>query len=168
MADIYVVDTSSLIDLEDRYPRSEHPKVWERLDLLIDEGLLKAPRAVYEEISPSNVPLHSWAKEKARRRGRVAPHTSDVAHLFLPDDILVDMAGRIAAEHRLLVNRNKEDTSADPYVIALARAINDDLSDDVAVIVTEEKNKPNKIPYVASSYGVRSIDILGLLKEIGL
>lgn len=167
MPDVYVVDTSSLIDLETICPRKNYPMVWGRLDQLIDEGLLKAPRVVYREISPSNAPLYSWAKEKARQRRRVGSHTRDIAQLFVPDDLVARAAGEVVARHRRLVHPHKEDV-ADPYIIALARTINSDLSDDTAAIVTEESDRPNKIPHVARSYGIRVVDVLGFLREIGL
>lgn len=78
------------------------------------------------------------------------------------------MAADILAKHRFLVPPHKVEVAADPYIIALARVINNDLTDDVAVIVTEEKNRPDKIPYVANVYEIRSIDVLAFLEEIGL
>lgn len=167
MPDIYVIDTSSLIELEEIYPRSEYFKVWERLDHLINKGLLKAPRAVYKEISPVNASLYSWAKEKARKKRRVGSHTRGVAQLFVPNDMVSGLASEILSLHPRLVHPYKE-YAADQYIIALARTINDDLSDDAAVIVTEERDKPNKIPHVARIYGIRAIGIYIFLKEIGL
>ena len=48
-----------------------------------------------------------------------------------------------------------------------ARTISGDLSGDVAVIVTEEKDRANKIPRVAMGYGVRAVNVAGFLREIG-
>ena len=166
MADVYVVDTSSLIDIEVAYPRKDHPEVWGQFDLLIDEGRLKAPHAVYKEISPANAPLHSWAKEKAVCGRKAESRTRAIVRFFVPDNTVARLAAEIMGEHGHLVHPYS-DTAADPYIIALARTINGDLSDSTAVIVTEEKDRVNKIPHVARTYGIRTVDMARFLREIG-
>jgi len=61
-----------------------------------------------------------------------------------------------------LLNKKKLQTGepdADPFLIALAKS-------EGAIIITQEKKDPsNKIPMVASYYGVKSIDLHEFLEE---
>ncbi len=59
-----------------------------------------------------------------------------------------------------LVDPNKMRPVADPFVIALARNLVNNLTGDEPVIITQERNRPNKIPHVADSYNIQSIDLL--------
>jgi len=46
----YVIDTSSLIDLNYRYPVDVFPGIWKNLEKLIANELLLSPKEVLKEI----------------------------------------------------------------------------------------------------------------------
>ena len=50
MSIIYFVDTSELINLNNRYPRKTFPGLWENVEDLISQGRMLAPNGVRDEI----------------------------------------------------------------------------------------------------------------------
>jgi hypothetical protein len=62
MSVIYIIDSSSLIELKMRYPVSTFPGVWKKIEGLIREGRLIAPKEVLEEIKRRDDELSQWAK----------------------------------------------------------------------------------------------------------
>lgn len=63
MLPTYVVDTSSLIDLQNHYPLELFPNVWERFESLISANRLIAPEEVFKEVNSSNTFLYQWCKD---------------------------------------------------------------------------------------------------------
>ena len=55
---------------------------------------------------------------------------------------------------------------ADPYIIALALLLANSLSGK-SIILTQEKNKPNKIPAVVKEYGIECTTVLELFEREG-
>ncbi|MFA4842986.1 MAG: DUF4411 family protein, partial [Candidatus Omnitrophota bacterium] len=56
---------------------------------------------------------------------------------------------------------NKTSPWADPWLIALAIC-------EQTMVVTEESNKPNKIPFVADLLGVKCLKLIDFFRTIGL
>jgi hypothetical protein len=56
---------------------------------------------------------------------------------------------------------------ADPFIIALARSLAGNLTGDEVIILTQEKNRPNKIPNVAGYYNIRSMDLIDFFNNEG-
>ncbi len=105
---IYCIDTSSIIEAWTRaYPRDHFPSVWERIERLIVDGRLRAPREVLDELERQEDGAHQWAKAQS---GLVVP---------------------LNPEHAAEVQRIQEDfpyyntevgfSAGDPWVIALAK-----------------------------------------------
>src|SRR3972149_5188221 len=65
---LYIIDTSSLIDLQRWRPLSIHRQVWEKLDRLIDNDRLVSPQEVYEEIRDGKDALARWAMRHKKKR----------------------------------------------------------------------------------------------------
>lgn len=64
-APIYSVDSSALIHGWRRaYPPKTFPTVWERLDKLVSDGVLKASIEVLNELEKQDDELHAWCKER--------------------------------------------------------------------------------------------------------
>lgn len=148
---IYCVDTSSLIAAwQERYPIDNFPKFWDRVDGLIKEKRLISPIEVFLETKKRSDELHVWLK--ARK-----------ADIFLElDDAVQTEVANVLVKFPRLVGDRKLNTSADPFVIALA------LVRGVPVI-TEEKltgndRKPH-IPDVCAAFGVECKNILDMIRS---
>jgi len=46
----YCIDTSALIDFNRTYPRDVFPSLWEKMELMVKNGNLIAPKEVLNEI----------------------------------------------------------------------------------------------------------------------
>ncbi len=149
MDDIYCIDTSSLIAAwQERYPIENFPAFWRKMHDLIVKKRLLSPVDVLNEIHKRSDDLHAWLKARP--------------DMFreLEDAIQIE-ASNILAKFPRLVGQKKLRTSADPFVIALARV-------EGLKIVTEEKptfnqDRPN-IPDVCTAMGMTSIGLLDVIK----
>ncbi len=146
---IYCVDTSSLIAAwQERYPPDLFPAFWVRMDDLITEGRMIAPVDVLGEMTKRSEDLHAWLKA---RKGMFRELDEDVQRA----------AAEVLMRFPRLVGDKKLRTSADPFVIALARV-------QGLQVVTDEKptgnpNKPN-IPDVCAGFGMTCIGVLQLIR----
>jgi hypothetical protein len=148
---IYCVDTSSLIAAwQERYPIENFPNFWDRVDGLIKEKRLVSPVEVFLETKKRSDELHGWLK--ARK--------ADVFREL--DDAVQTEAANVLERFPRLVGDKKLNTSADPFVIALA------LVQGVPV-VTEEKltgsdRKPH-IPDVCAAFGIECKSLLDMIRS---
>ena len=148
---IYCVDTSSLIAAwQERYPIENFPKFWDHMNGLIENGRLISPVEVFNEIQKRSDELHGWLKS---RKG--------VIFRELDEEVQIEVA-KILEKFPRLVADKKLRTSADPFVIALARITKHQL-------VTEEKptgnlNRPN-IPDVCGQLSLSTIGILQVIQR---
>jgi hypothetical protein len=135
---IYCVDTSSLIAAwQERYPFENFPKFWDRIDGLIEEKRLVSPVEVFLETKKRSDELHVWLKVQTQ-------------------------AANVLARFPRLVGDKKLNTSADPFVIALALV-------EGAPVVTEEKrtgsNRRPHIPDVCDAFGVECKNLLDMIRS---
>ena len=148
---IYCVDTSSLIAAwQERYPIENFPKFWDRMDALIKDGRLISPIEVFNEIKKRSDELHGWLKSRKEDMFRE-----------LDDDVQIEVTNVLKQFPRLVADK-KLRTSADPFVIALARITGHQL-------VTEEKptgslSRPN-IPDVCAQLSLSTIGILQVIQR---
>jgi hypothetical protein len=148
---IYCIDTSSLIAAwQERYPIENFPKFWDRIDGLIEDGRLISPIEVFNEIRKRSDELSGWLKSR-----------KDAMFRELDDDVQIEVANVLQRFPRLVADK-KLRTSADPFVIALARITGHQL-------VTEEKptgslNRPN-IPDVCAELSLSTIGILQVIQR---
>ena len=148
---IYCVDTRSLIAAwQERYPIENFPKFWDRMDALIKDGRLISPIEVFNEIKKRSDELHGWLKSRKEDMFRE-----------LDDDVQIEVTNVLKQFPRLVADK-KLRTSADPFVIALARITGHQL-------VTEEKptgslSRPN-IPDVCAQLSLSTIGILQVIQR---
>ena len=134
--DSYCIDTSALIAAwQERYPVENFPAFWNRIGHLIDSERLTAPLEVLRETAKRSDELHQWLSTRKQMFRE------------LEEAIQIE-AANVLAQFPRLVGERKLRTSADPFVIALARVAG-------LRIVTEEKpsgsvDRPN-IPDVCSA-----------------
>lgn len=116
----YCIDTSALIEAwQVDYPIENFPGFWSRMEELIDAGRLVAPEEVLRETAKRSDELHVWLN--ARKQ------------MFkdLVEAVQIE-AANVLSKYPRLVGERKLRTSADPFVIALARV-------EGYQIVTDEK-----------------------------
>lgn len=147
----YCIDTSSLIAAwQERYPIENFPPFWDKMDAIIAAGRLISPVEVLNETKKRSDELHTWLKARPAMFREL-------------DDAVQIEAANVLAQFPRLVGERKLRTSADPFVIALARV-------EHLQLVTDEKptgnlSRPN-IPDVCTALGMLpSIGILELIKS---
>jgi len=146
---VYCIDTSALIAAwQERYPIENFPPFWRRVDGLINDGRLTAPMEVLRETGRRSDELHTWLSVRKQMFRE------------LEEAIQIEAAS-VLAQFPRLVGERKLRTSADPFVIALARV-------DNVPIVTDEKptgnlQRPN-IPDVCTA--LRMLPCMSLLQLI--
>lgn len=149
----YSIDTSALITAWWRnYPPDVFGPVWEHLDILIRNGIVKASGEVLVELEKQDDDLYQWCKARDN-------------DLFIDlVEELQDAVILLLAKYPKLVatGRNK----ADPFVIALATLA----KPDPLIIITEEgpqsgsAKKPN-IPFICNKEGLTSQPLIKLLRD---
>ncbi len=158
---VYCIDTSSLVDLHRFYPGARFPTLWDRLERLIGEARLLAPREVRRELEAREDELTVWIREHAV--------------MFVdPDFGQIEAVSEILARFQGLLDPEKEGPEADPWVVALpvSRARTHGSVPTEWVVVTQERGRgpqsPRpRIPDVCGHYGLRSINLLDLIHQEG-
>lgn len=146
---VYCIDTSSLIaSWQERYPIENFPSFWVKVDELVKAGRLVSPDEVLIETSKRSDDLHTWLKARPSMFREL-------------DDPVQIAAAEILVQFPRLVGEKKLRTSADPFVIALARV-------ESLQIVTDEKPtgstlRPN-IPDVCTVLSMKTMDILQVIR----
>ena len=156
----YVIDTSSLIELNRKNPMDIYESVWGRLETLIGQGFLISPEEVKHEVVFADDDIAKWA---SRNSGMfMSLNGSQMKKMF---EIVGDFPG--------LAQSQKERPEADPFVIALA-LVKDPSPTLVTigarrVVVTEERLRGNRtcIPLACQRYGVKCISIFDMFRAEG-
>jgi len=156
---MYIIDTSSLVELNKHNPMDIYPGVWKRMEGLIHSKRLFAPKEVLNELSRIDDLLFYWAKNQSQ--------------MFIePTEQQIEIVKEILEKYPRLINIDRK-YDADPWVIALAIEMNRSkqktLVEVKRVVVTEEKLRGNKIkiPFVCKEFAVESIDILDMFRMEG-
>lgn len=147
----YSIDSSSLIHAWRRsYPPKNFPPFWKRLDGLVEEGRLFASSEVMVELKKKDDELHAWCKARAALVVGISEEMQE--HL-----------AEIMGTYPRLADTTKGRSTADPFVIALAR-----MQDPEWVVVSEENpgraNSP-KIPDVCKAEDIRCMRLVELIQE---
>lgn len=162
MADVFrnwVIDTSSLLGVREQFGRAGERKVFAALSALVERGYLFFPPEVYHELergSPADAVTDDAALEWAKT---VRTHAEKAANLETVRDVLA-----VAVE---LVDPDKSDEQADPYVLALAIDVRG-LGFDVTVVTDDFRDKPAKLSLAtaAGMLGVPSVPLGGFARII--
>lgn len=153
----YIIDSSSLMELNRHNPIDVFPTVWKRIESLISKGLLIAPKEVLYEIMDGDDQLAEWAKNQSG--------------LFKdPTPRQIEILKDILKQYPSMVKEDKKH-DADSWVIALAieMASQQTLTPIKRIVVTEEKLRGDKIkiPLVCQKYNIEAIDILDMFRIEG-
>ena len=143
----YSIDTSALIEgWYRRFPPDIVPGFWDNLDELIQNGNLKATEEVLVELEKKHDVIHNWVKERE--------------NLFiLIDEEIQFVVREILSNHKTLIDSRRNRSSADPFVIALAKI-------NSSIVITEElptqsDNRPH-IPDVCHALNIEYVNLIDL------
>lgn len=64
--DYYVIDTSSLIELNRRYRVKVFPGVWKKMEELVNRGFLISPKEVLKELERGDDEVKEWARKQTK------------------------------------------------------------------------------------------------------
>jgi len=148
---MYCIDTSSLINLK-LYRRDVFPTIWNKLEDMIKDGELISPLEVYGETQRYYMKdeIYYWCTKNKKMfkdidefQGR---KLKDIEEQY---------------DKKYWENEMNKPKWADPWVIALSIC-------EEAIIVADEKNKPNRIPYISATFGKEYLTLLDFFKKIGI
>ena len=155
----YIIDSSSLIDLNRHNPIDVFPTLWEKIGILIDSEMMISHIEVFNEITQKDDNLANWLKNHRKMFRDFSQKQSETVK-----DILNKYPSFV-----------KKDSAfdADPWLVALAKEIQDDpqktLFNVKKLVVTEESLAGNKIkiPFVCKSFGVDCINRIEMFRQEG-
>jgi len=155
---IYIIDSSSLIDLRIHYPIDIFRGIWNNFETLIRKRSLISSIEVLNEITRRDDELTNWGNQHG--------------NIFKPINFsCTEKVKEILTEFPQLADINKITPDADPFIIALALERDPQKTliptDIKKVVLTQEKYKENKIniPFVCQSYGIECINLLELFRK---
>jgi hypothetical protein len=156
MENVYLIDTCSLIDLKNGYPREKYPKLWESIENLIRQKRIIIIEEVAKEIKQRADELNKWIKNLNR-------------FIRKPTRETISFHNEILDKHRRMLKDKPSHLNADPFLIAEALVIkHGSLFPPQVIIVTEESpNKDDSIPKVCQEYQIACTNLLGLFKMEG-
>jgi len=157
---IYVIDASSLIDLNKYNPIDVYPSVWASLGEIIKKGFLVSPKEVYKEISKKDDKLLEWAKKQKN-------------FFKEPTEKQIEIIKDILQKYPSIVNVDGRN-SADPFVIALAIEMMNNNQQTLfpikRIVVTEEKLRGNqvRIPFICQNYNIECLNVIDMFRAEGI
>ncbi len=156
---IYIIDSSSLIELNKHNPMDVYPGVWQKMEGLIKNGRILAPREVLNEIEEYDDLLAQWGKE--HKKMFIEPTTEQIK-----------IVKEILRKYPSIIKLDKKNC-ADPWIIALAVEMNRNkqktLIEIKRIVVTEEKIRGNRvrIPFICNDFRIEAIDIIDMFRKEG-
>ena len=147
----YCLDTSAFTSAYyDIYRASQFIGLWERMSGLVDEGRLRIPVAVFDELKYQHDDLFHWVNQRD--------------HMVVEKDMdQLRVQLQIARDFPELARRHSSASPADPWVVALA-AVNR------FTVVSNEKTGTRenpKIPHICNRYGIRHWTVTQLVHQEG-
>ncbi len=150
----YCLDSNCFILLTNFYRRKTFPLIWDKLDPMIENGLIVSPTEVYFEIAERGDEISQWVKDKKEK-------------IFVElDEQQIVAATGILSKYRRLHDIKKTKFDADPLVVALAYSYK-------FIVVSNEKktnidNGRQNIANVCGAYNISCITLLDFFDEIGI
>ena len=159
--EIWVIDTSSVLEVRRIVPQNHRQSVYDALSASVADGHLVFPTQVFDELkrfkNPNKLDMpFEWAKANKYVATQFEPLYNEVKQL-LSDPQLVRV-----------LDPNKPNEEADPYVLALAEKLSANSS--VGVLTQDLVSKPRKLS-LSDACGLRRIVTLTMepfLQQQGL
>jgi len=136
----YIIDASSMLSQKDGEPntRAVHKSLWKYIDSLIKNETIVTCSEVAEEIQDSDI--LQWLK--------------DTGCKILPvDDTVQANVANVVTNQPDLIDFKQVKSSGDAFLIATAMKFG------LIIITEEKKNSPKKIPQVASTFNITTVNI---------
>ena len=167
---LYIIDSSSLIEIQRRYPIDIFPSVWKHLHELVMDGKLIAPVEVKKELLEGYDSLKGWI------------HTHEGMFRDFDDDLIIRTQSILGRFPRMADSESEKLYNADPFIIALALLLQEkpqrELVPHIITVVTDERgklgtnpklheNNMKKIPDVCEKYGIECMDHIGIFRKEG-
>lgn len=123
---VWVFDTSALIDIKSQ-PRDKRDAIFAKLSQLADEGRLRMPRQVVDELARVADAVHEWAESVDSKTTTDQPTFAEVKAVLSAVPSVLDHTKEAGAEE------------ADPYVLAQAVKLKQH-HHDVRIVTQENKD----------------------------
>lgn len=166
---LYIIDTSSLIQIKDHYDRRILPGIWRDLEHLIIDQRLIAPEEVKNEILFGDDSLVPWVQKHDR--------------MFYPNGDLIGLTQNVVLnKFPQMAKEDSEKPNADPFAVALALMISQGPQQSLIsfnpIVVSDEKSdliknpklpfsQIKKIPDVCDFFKLKCINHLEMFKTEG-
>lgn len=152
-APTWVFDSSAIIQIKSAIPFSERPHVFASMARLVNQGRLRFPARVLDELSRHRDHAHEWAKQHASAASEGEPTLGEVK------DVLAVVPDIIDPEKDSGVDE------ADPYVLAMAVRLRAS-GVDARVVTQETRDFPTKLSLntAAGVLGIPSVPLRGFLR----
>lgn len=156
---IYLLDANVLIDANrDYYRIGSVDEFWRWLVHHGEQGNIKIPIEIFEEIKVGNDDLAAWAKE-----------SESESALKLAEDVNIEIVRKVTEEGYApdLSDIEIEEVGRDPFFIAYAL-----VNPAERVIVTTEGSKPSRkranrhIPDVCADFGIQSLNTFQFTRKL--
>jgi len=158
---IYCFDSSAFIRINRFYPKDIFLYLWEELESLIKEGQLISHIYVRNEIYPKT----------GKTPDALGQWISDKTSIFFEiTQRQVEIVTEILKEFPGLIDYRKEQDDADPWVIALAKEVNEKeslFSKEIIVVSEESIRASNKIPAVCNAFEVGHMTLFEFFQDRG-
>jgi predicted nucleic acid-binding protein len=156
---VWVFDTSALIDFKRQIPAGVQWQAFKRLEELVASGQIAMPRQVIREIERTAHP---------DLPGAWAPGVRGA--LRHPLDVEFEHLRRVMAKAGQVVDPNKTEEDADPYVAALALQLASQGLDPVVVTTDAVDHLPIRIALTTACdrVGLRHTDSRAFLVAVGI
>lgn len=146
---VYSIDTSAILDGHNRYyPPDVFPKLWENLQVLINNGKLRAVGLVLKELERKDDAAKDWAKKQSMLFQEVNEEVQKIVTTIM-------------GKYPKIMKKGGQKNEADPFVIAFAKCNN-------FIVVTGEIKPGNEntptIPFLCREFDVKYINILELIR----
>jgi len=147
----YCIDTNAIITpWRTMFPPDIFSSPWKKIEELIDQNEIIATREVLNELESIDDDIFNWIK-----------NFKDTMFVDLNEDEQ-HFVTQIHTDHPNLVDPNKTNPDADPFIISISKFRN------LTVITMENPRSPFNIPQVCNFYNVNCVDILDFFRELGI
>ena len=159
--EIWVIDTSSVLEVRRIIPQTQHQSVYDALSAMVADGHLVFPSQVFDELkrfkNPRKLDLpYEWAKANKYAATAFEPLYHEVKRVLSDPQLFK------------VLDSDKPNEEADPYVLALAEKLSAESS--VGVLTQDRMSKPSKLS-LSDACGLRRIVTLTMepfLQQQGL
>lgn len=158
---IYCIDTSVFLQLHFINKIIPIPDVWDEFDVFFNENKIISHEFVFEEFyskTSKNDFIKTWISNKK-------------SHFYKITERQIELVPQILEKFPKLIDPNKENNQADPWLIALAIEIIEEpnlFENKNVVLVSQEKLSSNiKIPAACKAFGVPHINLETFFEENG-